>query len=90
MRVVSEIVCSWKLIERWAFEMKTKYTRPAVPAQILSGNRLLEPSERFVDGDWYGAGWGFRFVVGTAQTGVKAGDLVDGPCFSYNPCRPIK
>jgi hypothetical protein len=53
------------------------------------GSRPLDRGEVFRDGDWYGAGWGFKFVVGTEQTAAKPGDPVDGPYFSYNPRRPL-
>jgi hypothetical protein len=67
----------------------TAYQRPPVPPEVLKSNRLLTEGERFQSGDWYGAGWGFRFEVGTKQTTAKPGDPVKGPYYSYNPCRPL-
>ena len=70
--------------------MNTPYVRPTPTKEQLEGCRLLERNEVFKDGDWYGAGFDFKFVIGTNATGIKAGDPVDGPAFGYNPCRPIK
>lgn len=59
-----------------------------IPKDVEESTRALKKGEVFRAGDWYGAGWGFKYVIGTKQTSIKPGDPVDGPAFNYNPRRP--